>query len=205
MRLKIVQAATGEPLQQGREVTSVDGYAAFLKNELAPIHKRFADIHGYGYEYDVTSNVVHPFWMKAKMIGDAIAEGYERIVWLDTDAIWLGAPLDVEFPTVFGMTYQVSYCSYDSHFNAGVIFVNNTNNQAAVPVAEWFSQRVHTFHDQDVLNANHRHQITQLDHAWNSSAWIDFYRSQSPRIIAWHGAPNRLAKMRQYIEANKAG
>lgn len=198
--LKIVQAASDDKLKEGSEVTNITGYAKFLHETLAPIHQKLAAQNGYEFEYDITTKDVHPFWMKAFMIQKALADGFEFVVWLDSDVIWLGEPLDVEFQTVFGMTYHVGYGAYDNHFNAGVIYVNNQNGQAVKPIADWYAQRIYTCHDQDVLNANHTHQITKLDHAWNSSIWIEHYSSPNPKIIAWHGCPNRIHKMEEYIK-----
>lgn len=198
--VKIVQAATDDSLFEGGHITNVLGYGTLLRDVLAPIHTRFAERLGYTFKFEVNNRDVHPFWMKAHMITEAIEEGFDRVVWLDSDAIWLGDPIDMLLPTVFGMTYHDGFGAYDSHFNAGVIYVNNRDGMARETVAHWYAERVNTFHDQNVLNANHLDQITHLGHEWNSSEWISHYSAKNPKVVAWHGCPDRIAHMMAYID-----
>lgn len=198
-RLKIVQAASDEPLSSGSEITSVNGYGWFLKTHLAPHHSKMARRLGYDYEW-TDKMVVHPFWMKAYMILAALEAGFDRIVWLDADAVWLGEPLEPEFDTVFGLTYHEGFGAYEHHFNAGVIYVNNEGGRALEVVNSWFLARHHTFNDQAVLNQRFRDEITHLDHCWNASAWIEHYASAEPRVLAWHGCPDRITHMLAYLK-----
>lgn len=202
MRWKIVQAASDEKLQNGNglDISDVDGYGSLLTNCTAPIHSAFAK--KLGYDYESTTELidgVHPFWMKAAMILAALQDGYDRVVWFDADVIWLGDPLDVEFNTVFGMTEHCSFENYEKHFNAGAIYVNNLPYASAV-VGDWFNKRGVSINDQTPLNKHFREHITRIDHKWNSTSWIPYYRSPSPRVIAWHGCPNRIEKMKAFIQ-----
>lgn len=198
--VKIVQAATDDSLFEGGHITNVLGYGTLLRDILAPIHTQFAKQLGYTFKFEVNNCNVHPFWMKAHMITEAINEGFDRVVWLDSDAIWLGDPIDMSLTTVFGMTYHDGCGAYESHFNAGVLYVNNHNGMAYKSVAKWYAERVNTFHDQNVLNTNHLEEITRLGHEWNSSEWIAHYSAPNPKVVAWHGCPNRIERMMKFIE-----
>jgi len=195
--LKLIQAARDSTHGPGAEIS---GYATFLRETVEPIHRCFADRHGYGYEIDTGVYEFHPFWMKAYMMLQAIREGFERVVWLDTDAIWLGEPLEPQFDTVFGATYHQTYW-HPNYFNAGVLYVN-VNHQAERVVQSWFDERVNHFNDQEVLNANLPEHITPIGWEWNCHQWIPHYRVANPKVVAWHGCPDRIATMRRYLSSN---
>lgn len=184
--VKIVQAAVGE-------------YVSLLQEKIAPMHARHAARLGYSYEVRLNETSENsPFWMKPPMIIDAINQGFDLVVWLDADAIWLGDQFDVQFPTVFGMTEHVDFGHYGKHFNAGVIYVNNLN-QTIELLETWYGLRDTGSDDQPILNACAASQITKLDHAWNSTVWIPFYRSLAPKVVAWHGCPDRISRIANFI------
>lgn len=199
-RLKVIQAASDREHGPGAEIS---GYATFLRETIEPIHRRFATHHGYAYEVDTSVQAFHPFWMKAYMMLKALDDGFDRVVWLDTDAIWLGSQLNPEFPTVFGATYHETYW-HPNYFNAGVLYINGRAPQAKAVVQSWFDERVNHFNDQEVLNANLREHITPLGWEWNCHIWIPHYRVNNPKVVAWHGCPDRINTMRKYRQANKS-
>lgn len=201
-RLKIIQAATNDAYGPGAEVVE---YAKLLREKIEPIHRKFAE--GIGYEYEVNTStppsVIHPFWMKARMMLDAIHQGFDKIVWLDTDVVWMGEALDPQFDKVFGATYHESFW-HPNYFNAGVLYVN-CNSQAESVVKAWFDQRVHNFNDQEVLNANLREHISPIGWEWNCHIWIPHYTVPNPKVVAWHGCPDRIRKIRAFIEKHFPG
>lgn len=196
-RLKIVQAASDKDHGPGAETT---GYATLLRNLVQPIHQRFADRYGYEYEVNYSDVGIHPFWMKAYMMLNAIRDGFDEVVWFDTDVIWLGDELNPEFSTVFGATYHEMYW-HPNYFNAGVLYVKCIP-QAESVIQAWFNERSNNFNDQEVLNANLSEHITKIGWEWNCHIWIPHWRIDNPKVVAWHGCPDRINKMEQFIKTN---
>jgi lipopolysaccharide biosynthesis glycosyltransferase len=197
MKLKLIQAVSNREFGPG---TEVGGYPEFIAECIYPLHSRFAERHGYAYEIDTSVQDFHPFWMKAYMMLKAIREGFDKIVWLDGDAIWLGDSLNPQFDSVFGATYHETYW-YPNYFNAGVLYVN-VNERSEQVIQSWFDERVNHFNDQEVLNANLREHITPIGWEWNCHIWIPHYRVDNPKVVAWHGCPDRIATMRRYLSSN---
>ncbi len=193
VKLKVIQASSNLRKFSG---SGVNGYTRLLKRRIEPLHTRFCAIHGYKYEVEYSDRGIHPWWMKAYMMLIAIEEGFDRVVWLDADVVWLGEPLDPKFETVFGATYHEMFW-HANHFNAGVLYVNCEN---AKPVIEsWFAERVNNFNDQEVLNANLKQHVTAIGMEWNCQIWIPHYSVPNPKVVAWHGCPNRIGKMHAFI------
>jgi hypothetical protein len=165
----------------------------------------------YEYKYSCYFNppCLHPYWEKPFLIKKELENGHEWVVWLDTDCLWLGnEELNVPIDN-FGMTFH-HLCSHQTmmdHYNAGMIIVRN-NEKSLELVNEWIHcpDEGHQWHDQYSLNKvlkTHTNCVRNLDHKYNSVQGIPDYSSSNPVIVSWHGQPNRVDKIRQYIQDNK--
>lgn len=184
MRLKIIQHAEAPEFRK-------------LLEQIAPHHRHQAEILGYDYAASYSGDH-HPHWMKAALALDAVRDGYDEVVWLDADTFWLGSPLNPIFSASFGMTFHWHIEQGKSHYNAGVFFYRH--EKSSTTLEDWLSFEKTTTSDQDVLNEHFLEHIAGIDHQWNSMCWLPSYRSDSPKILAWHGAPNRIARMQVFID-----
>jgi hypothetical protein len=125
------------------------------------------------------------------MIFDAIKMGYERIVWIDADAFWLGEPIETGQKAPFGMTFHHGW-PYN-HYNAGVIVVE-PDERTPEFLCEWIASddEGHQWWEQHPMNQLLKSRPTMvypLGHEWNSVEHSDCHKSRDPKIVAWHGKP----------------
>lgn len=139
---------------------------------------------------------IHPYWVKAHLMLSAAEKGFDHIVWLDADAIWLYGELPKP-ATVFGLTYHDLRVFGEPHYNAGVMFLNNDHKLAVPRLKQWIntSDDDHKWHDQFALNKILNLDpdlVTRLPHKFNSVEYIPQYRSSNPCIVAWHGCKTQF-------------
>lgn len=175
------------------------GYYTQLLAETFALHQLFCRRHRYDY---LVSTIPwtdrHPYWEKCALLLTAAKKGYEQLVWLDSDTVWHGETLILP-PTVFGMTRHNESNYFPEHYNAGVIYVNNSGGQAIQPLEEWWhtpetdSRSV----DQGALNVvvdKTPELVTKLDHRWNSVDYIPEYKATNPAVSAWHGLEGKCVE-----------
>lgn len=146
-----------------------------------------------GYDYIASTQACtdrHPYWEKCNLLRGAAASGYEHIVWLDADTVWYGEPLILP-PTVFGLTWHKPMHE-PAHWNAGVMYVNNTGSQAIEPLEAWWCtpEDGHKWCDQWSLNKMltfHPGLVTRLEHRWNSVEYLEGHFEDGAIVSAWHG------------------
>lgn len=168
-------------------------YTTLLSQTFALHHSRCLQLR---YSYLVSTipwTDRHPVWEKCALILSAARKGYEHIIWLDSDTLWEGEPFP--FPeTMFGLTWHDQPTpGYPPHYNAGVMYINNTNGQAEEAIQLWWdtpNDNLPQWMDQTSLNnmlETFPDWVTKLDHRWNSVEHIPAYRSDNPAVRAWHG------------------
>jgi hypothetical protein len=148
----------------------------------------------YDYSYQVSHTIRtdrHPVWERVYLIRDALRQGYERIVWIDADALWLHGTLDTQQQAAFGMVWHHNPM-YD-HYNAGVMHILNRDGLTSF-VDDWENSRDdgHQWKEQHCLNLmlkDRPFMAERLGYEWNSLDHDPDHRSDSPRIVAWHGRP----------------
>lgn len=181
-----------------------DRYAHLLN---ATWHWHSKQCHKHGYRYIVRTGQYterEPCWEEIKFIQDAIEDGFEHIVWLDADTVWTGVPLLVP-PTVFGLAWHDAYAP--PHYNQGVVYINNTNGQAAEPVKEWWntpygSHWMGSQHSLNVMLQAKPELVTRIGHEWNSVGYIPQYTNGTPIVHAWHGTSGScLDAMQQVLKS----
>lgn len=194
-----------------------NGVAGDMLNISHPIHRAACIRHGYDFAVEHAAKLQRrPCWEKVRMVLEAIDRGYEHIIWVDADALWLGQkPLldcwaGVPDEAWFAATYHsgpgTGSGHYYDHFNTGVFFLKNQTEGVKELVNSWFeaSDENHPWGEQHAFHKvipNHEHRFHALDHAWNSVQWLSQYRAEDPYIVAWHGLGHHAYDgIRQYAE-----
>lgn len=197
------------------------GNAADLLNITAPIHHAECDRYGYDLVVECDPKLERPYcWEKVRMVLEALDRGYEHIVWIDADALWLGtkplldcwtgAPDEAWFAATYhdapgSGVYSGSGHHYD-HFNTGVFFLRKQNEKARELCECWLemSDDNHPWGEQHALHKILSQQtvpIHKLDHSWNSVQWLPQYSARDAHIVAWHGqGPLAYDGIRQHAE-----
>lgn len=181
-------------------------------------HKKFSE--NCGYDYIIETNPVdpnkHPFWQKPLLLQKYQRLGYGRIVWLDTDTLWLGEPLEPFENSVHEKIGMVKCWHYEpnlDHHNAGVIYINDF----ILPfIQEWLDEPDDGNPNGDnwamkkLVDRNRVPGLVTLGYKWNSFMQFPAYRHKGfpfypPRVAAWHGChnvANRARLMSEYINQN---
>jgi hypothetical protein len=134
------------------------------------------------------------------MVADALDNGYDKIVWLDADTIWVNHNLESAFENVehIGMTWHTEP-NYGDHYNNGAMYIRNTDLVHKV-VDAWIKEpdTEHVWQDQwgliNVLNKLDMFGIEcvqTISHKWNSMVTIPELSDPDPAVLAWHGSPDR--------------
>jgi hypothetical protein len=126
------------------------------------------------------------------MILDAVNQGYERIVWLDADTLWLGEPIETGQEAPLGMTFHLDEEYH--HYNSGVI-VAHASDKLELFLREWIdsSDENHKWWEQHPMNRLIEKSpgiAEAIGHEWNSLDYSEANRSDLPKIVAWHGRPD---------------
>ncbi|MDB5342078.1 MAG: hypothetical protein JWP89_455 [Schlesneria sp.] len=194
-----------------------NGVARDMLNVTEPIHQAACARYGYDFVVEYLPKLPrHACWEKVRMVKDAIDKGYEHIVWIDADALWLGdrplldcwenAPQDAWLAATYHDAPGSGPGHHYDHFNLGVIFLRNRTEFVREFVKKWLDapDENHPWREQHAFHSvvpQHREQFYALDHAWNSVQWLSQYRAQEPHIVAWHGQGHRAyGEIRQYAE-----
>lgn len=163
----------------------------------------------HGYELIVETEPLlpnkRPSWEKVRMIRDALHNGFDKIIWLDADALWLNGELhNVNDTHPFGMTWHRNP-SYGDHFNCGVMYINNTPTTVEF-VERWHEEPDipnHPWQDQLAfikLRNQYPDLIKKLGHTWNSVVGFEGHNVPDPNVIAWHGVPYQaFDEMKNYV------
>ena len=136
------------------------------------------------------------------MAAAALDRGYEQIIWIDADALWLGnaplldgwagAPGGAWFAATWHDAPGAGSGHYYDHFNSGVFLLRNHNPQVRALCQAWLdaADENHPWGEQHALHKllpQYAEWVYALDHAWNSVMWLPQYCAQEQHIVAWHG------------------
>lgn len=198
IRTCVVQYAWGSEFLHQTQITS--GYTLWGCSKF-----------NYNYQFFTRKPEVSPVWEKPKILLEVLSQGFDTVVWLDTDCLWLAnEPLHDVHKTIFGLTYHHS-CAHQriGHYNAGFIVVNNSEDTIKLMHA-WLNESDdgHPWAEQYALNkilSKYPEIVTQLDHKYNSVVHIPEYSSANPVVVAWHGSQNRNEQMINYIKGLNNG
>lgn len=117
-------------IQQAYPVEKFPSYLEML--ELTKEHnQKYCDFHGFDYWCEISENKDMPLgtgaWRKIEMILQALEDGYQYIVWLDTDAMIKDIDTDLRKAIEPG---KIGACWHRipqlHHWNVGVLYVHNT-------------------------------------------------------------------------------
>lgn len=165
-----------------------------------PKHKQMCDRHSieyYCYEYQPQG---HPYWEKPAIIARTLLHGFDKVIWLDADTLWINGNIAEANQThSLGMTWH--HLEDPSHYNAGAIYINNSKETVEL-VQEWLAtpDDGHKWADQYALNKilNETNTV-RLGHEWNA---MSIYPSDNPNVLAWHGCGgNCFTQMREAVHA----
>jgi hypothetical protein len=172
-------------------------------------HRQFCKLHDY--EYRLITKPIDPnrhvFWQKPLVFQKLQQEGHSNIVWLDTDALWLGEPLTPTFHRI-GATLCWHYENRDHHHNVGVFYINDFIFDI---LDKWLAEPDdgHPWADNwafKKLVDRNEIQVTTLGPEWNSFMYYPIYRyNGTPKVAAWHGnhkGHNKFKLMSEYIQRN---
>lgn len=172
-------------------------------------HRAACDAFGYEFiEYRSPLNDdKDDYWQKTFVMQKTLARGYDFVIWLDADAIWLGekalVPLGVD---MIGATRHHNYEAALDSFNCGVLYLNVRNPLTLAFINEWIAtpDHGHVWRDQAAFNTlvnTGKYALTQLGHEWNDVTGILSYSSgKRPIVAAWHGEPDRTNRMRRWVQ-----
>lgn len=174
-------------------------------------HRRFCKRHGYEYRL-ITKPIdpsMHVYWQKPLVIRYLLCNGHKDIVWLDTDAFWLGEPLNPTFDRI-GAVLCWHQESRDHHHNVGVLYVNDDISDI---IDLWLSEPDdnHPWRDNYAFKKlvdRNAISVTTLGYKWNSFMYYPIYRFDGvPKVAAWHGNHawlHKLQFMREYVDKMSA-
>lgn len=172
--------------------------------ELAePHHLAYAQRHGMEYRSVRGSPCPHlpPSWSKLRLVLDLFREGFDQVVWMDTDAVIVDAERDITRACSKGVG-MVRYERPFPHFQAGVlvchrspevvrlledVFASSSQNPGNTPgeFGQW---------EQTPLNVlgSQRGLIEPIPADWNCVP--EYIACGSPAVLASHGSafPVRL-------------
>jgi hypothetical protein len=165
----------------------------------------------YGYDYIAETKLVQskrPSWEKVRMIREALLAGYDKVFWLDADAIWIkddlsNALIDIEH---IGMCWHDCEV-YGPHFNCGAMYLNSTPLVRKL-VNEWYYEpdTEHVWQDQwGLINVMKKMQVSpiqRIDNRWNSVLPRPDLSSPNPAVLAWHGHNDRaFSELPNYVQS----
>jgi len=175
------------------------------------IHQSSCDRFGYTYvcpQHLAVPKGIDPHWKKAYMLRQAAKQGFDKLVWLDADTLWLGEqPLEPEDIDLVGVGL---YDHTNGSFNTGAIYLNTRHPQAVQFLDDWIASPVigHIHHDQAGFNklvGDGKYRPNELLKIWNFPLHAPMH-GRRPIVIAWHGyGDNRAWKMQQYLEGEHPG
>lgn len=159
-----------------------------------------------GYEFLVVTEPLdrsrHSFWQKPLLLRQVLRDGHKDVVWLDSDALWLGDELNPEID-VIGATLCFHPEPFYNHHNAGVLYMKSSFLDL---IDQWIDEPDdgHIWGDNWALKKLVDRGVvpmTTLDAKWNSFEHYPAHRSEAlPKVAAWHGYPgDRAQRMSDFI------
>lgn len=212
-------------------IQQADGEHVHLLNLTIRDHADYCARHGFDY-WPVYGSALtgkdsdrHAFWNKVALLRKAAADGYQYIVWLDSDC-WIEDPetdlRDACRPDRIGMVWhgkkywpEGPEC-YD-HYNCGAIYIGNGREVQRLLKLWWNSpDDNHPWHDQHAYNKHALDEYERLckrpspsfclRYEWNAVPFEPFTCSYAV-VAAWHGYHRDLSlrheAMEEYIRAAK--
>jgi hypothetical protein len=171
------------------------------------LHAAYCARHGIKFivDKDSPANGRPPHWRKVELLIDAMRKGYDRAVWLDGDCIITDHRVNI-FEAAGGFGIGVCECfdspEFERHLNCGVVFTARSPEVTAF-LDIWNAQPTSArWAEQDPFNElmatrPHRDLLTILPNRFNSvPVHMD---ARDPIIRAYHGLPDRLAKIRNAV------
>lgn len=145
-------------------------------------------------------------WKKISMIEQAMKDGYEFIVWLDSDAMIYDMAMDLRKACEAG---KIGACWHRipqlHHWNVGVLYVHNTpetqdfvsewNTAYPAPPDGWFEQGVF---NRMAMNCK---TVVTLSDKWNATLNVSMVPDTA--VLGFHGhgdVKQRLEAMRKTLE-----
>lgn len=202
-------------------IQSADGAHLKYLDAAEPIHRAYAERHGADYlahrgRIDPT---VHPAWNRLPLMLDAFEQGYEKVVWLDTDTLVVQPEHDIfaETRSDIALLMKRAYIPWqdrpDAAWNDGVLVANaavtapgsfgQDSTVRAERALRWvWGKRGVPFREHHVpgmweLNwlmdwcSQFPGDVDYLDPAWNwMSLDMTLYGPEGAYILAWHGMPH---------------
>lgn len=183
-------------------------------------HAAYALAHNFDYWHIIGGVHDYPIerggWDKVKLIHDALEQGYEHIVWIDTDAAIINFECDLRDalpagacigaalhdPAKSGYLQQMQV---PKHYNVGVMYIK----AGAKPfIAEWLNRyygRLERFLEQGEFNRMVEDPawtgyFAPVEDKWNATVNVNMVKPAN--VIGWHGiAPyaKRLAMMQEAL------
>ncbi len=170
------------------------------------IHAEYCLRHGIDYRIDNSpaSGGRLPYWRKVELLIEAMAEGYDRIAWLDTDCVIVDPSFDLFDASGFGIAVCECFDSpeIERHLNAGFILASRSaaameflHAWNAMPTGgKWEDQSGFI---ELMLERPHRDLLTILPNRFNCLA--KHMEARDPVIRAFHGDPDRFAKLQTLV------
>lgn len=159
----------------------------------------------WGYDYHLltkrTAPQRHPVWEKVRCI-QSVSKDYENVIWLDTDAIWLGEEsLELEVEQFGAVLHQ----GPPKHLNIGVLYCRG-GTELAEFCDVWWRQSAHRHpwreqHAFNLLVGAGVASCLSIDCRYNSNFDRRAHQSLAPVVVAWHGMDDRERLMREYLES----
>jgi hypothetical protein len=159
-------------------------------------HRKYCQLHDMDYwcvkETITDLPMDEKTWERVELIRKALAQGYQKVIWMDTDAIIKKPEYDLRDACVrIGMCYDTEFEL--KHYNCGVMYFDNVLSTRKfvdewnyVPGAFWGG---HYWHEQSVLNKNmpqYPDTFYRLPNKWN--AYVGTPCAEDDIIVkAWHG------------------
>ena len=178
-------------------------------------HADYCARHGICY-WPVLGDVQRarsPHWNKIALIKHALAEGFERVVWLDADTLILRHDEDIRTaindgpPLGLAQHPRPDLDGNPTHFNSGVIIARNGARAREFFDVVWTTgpSRKHPWLEQgrvhDILKL-FPDIVQRLDDRWNST--VNVTDVPNPMIKAWHGSGTK-ALSSMYEELKRIG
>lgn len=133
----------------------------------------------------------HPVWDKVVRIREALAAGYELVIWLDADTLIVRpeTPLVSALPQGYVGMVANQHGADPWHLNAGCIWTRNTPAARHLWEHVWEHPPAHPWEEQEALNRYLRATgyagVELLRPHWNCRPYVNSV--PHPIIRVWHG------------------
>jgi TusA-related sulfurtransferase len=102
--------------------------------DLIKLNADYAKKHGYTHIFNRDRHDLPPYWVKVFIVLDALKQGFDIVVWLDSDAVVHDFDRKIEsfFEGYESFIYASDCGTWPEFFNAGIFFVK----KSATPIVE---------------------------------------------------------------------